>query len=68
LELQPRFYCLISKGAVGPMEGKKEATPSSKKLERNQTSESEYLSFFFVFFLLQISRDLHPRINALNLS
>jgi hypothetical protein len=68
LELQPRFYCLISKGAVGLMEGKKEATPSSKKLERNQTSESEYLSFFLVFFLLQISRDLHPRINALNLS
>jgi len=29
------------------MEGKKEATLSSKKLERNQTSESEYLSFFF---------------------
>jgi hypothetical protein len=50
------------------MEGKKEATPSSKKLEKNQTSESEYLSFLFAFFLLQISRDLHPRINALNLS
>jgi len=50
------------------MEGKKEATPSSKKLERNQTSEAEYLSFLFAFFLLQISRDLHPRINALNLS
>jgi hypothetical protein len=68
LELQPHFYCLISKGAAGPMEGKKEATPSSKKLERNQTSESKYLSFLFVFFLLQISRDLHSRINALNLS
>jgi hypothetical protein len=50
------------------MEGKKEATPSSKKLERNQTSESEYLSLLLAFFLLQISRDLHPRINALNLS
>jgi len=50
------------------MEGKKEVTPSSKKLERNQTSESGYLILFFVFFLLQISRDLHPRINALNLS
>jgi hypothetical protein len=32
------------------MEGKKEATPSFKKLERNQTSESEYLSFLFAFF------------------
>jgi hypothetical protein len=32
------------------MEGKKEATPSSKKLERNQTSESKYLSFLFEFF------------------
>jgi hypothetical protein len=68
LELQPRFYYLISKGAASPMEGKKEATPSSKKLERNQTSESEYLSLLLTFFLLQISRDLHPRINALNLS
>jgi len=68
LKLQPCFYCLISNGADGPMEGKKEVTPSSKKLERNQTSESGYLILFFVFFLLQISRDLHPRINALNLS
>jgi hypothetical protein len=50
------------------MKGKKEATPSSKKLERNQTSKSEYDSFLYRFFLLQISRDLHPRINALNLS
>jgi hypothetical protein len=50
LELQPCFYCLISKGAAGLMEGKKEATPSSKKLERNQTLESEYLSFLFAFF------------------
>jgi hypothetical protein len=33
------------------MEGKKEAKPSSKKLERNHTSESEFLSFPFVFFL-----------------
>jgi len=49
--LQPCFYCLISKGAAGPMEGKKEAKPSSKKLERNHTSESEFLSFPFVFFL-----------------
>jgi hypothetical protein len=35
LELQPRFYCLISKGAAGfivpAMEGKKGATSSSKK-------------------------------------
>jgi hypothetical protein len=50
------------------MEGKKKATPSFKKLERNQTSKLEYLSFLFAFFLLQISRYLHPRINALNLS
>jgi hypothetical protein len=66
--MQPCFYCLISKGVVGPIEGKKEAAPSFKKLERNQTAESEYLSFLFAFFLQQISRDLHPRINALNLS
>jgi hypothetical protein len=46
------------------MEGKKEFIPSFKKLERNRTSESKYLSFLFVFFLLQISRDLHPKINA----
>jgi hypothetical protein len=32
------------------MKGKKKATPSSKKIKRNQISESEYLSFLFAFF------------------
>jgi hypothetical protein len=71
LELQPRFYSFISKGAAGPMEGKKIATPSSKtgkKSDVSTKSKSEYCSFLFAFFILQISRDLHPRINALNLS
>jgi len=68
---RPCFYLLISKGVAGLMEGKKRDTPSSKtgkKSDVSTKSKSEYGSFLFAFFLLQISRDLHPRINALNLS
>jgi hypothetical protein len=53
------------------MEGKKRVTPSSKtgkKSDVSTKSKSEYCSFLFVFFILQIRRDLHPRIDALNLS
>jgi len=49
----PCFYCLISKGAAGPIEGKKRATPSSKTGKKSGVStksKSEYCSFLFVFF------------------
>ena len=64
-----RFCCLISKGAAGPMEGKKRATPSSKTGKKSDVKHQHkirILQFPFCVFLLQISRDLHPRINALN--
>ena len=63
------FSCLISKGVAGLIEGKKIATPSSKTKKKSDVKHQHkirILQFPFAFFLLQISRDLHPRINALN--
>jgi len=65
------FSCLIWKGAAGPMEGKKIATPSSKTGKKSDVKHQHkirILQLLFAFFLLQISRDLRHRINALNLS
>jgi hypothetical protein len=63
------FSCLISKGAAGPMEGKKRVTPSSKIGKKSNVKHQHkirILQFPFCVFLLQIGRDLRPRINALN--
>jgi hypothetical protein len=50
LELQPCFYCLISKGAAGSMEGKKRATPYSKTGEKSYI-KIRILQFpFYTFF------------------
>jgi hypothetical protein len=53
LELQPRFYSLISKGAVGPMEGKKRATPSSKTGKKSDvsTNQNRNIAVSFLRFL-----------------
>jgi len=51
------------------MEGKKGVTPSSKtgkKSDIKHQHKIRILQFSFCVFLLQISRDMRPRINALN--
>jgi hypothetical protein len=50
------------------MEGKKIATPSSKTGKKSDVKNQHKIRILqlpFAFFLLQISRDLRPRINAL---
>jgi hypothetical protein len=37
------------------------------KLSAENQNRNQNILIFFAFFLLQISRDLHPRISALNL-
>ena len=57
------------KGAAGPMEGKKRATPCSKTGKKSDVKHQHkirILQFSFCVFFLQISRDLRHRINALN--
>jgi len=56
---------------VPAMEGKKGAIPplDQWKLSAENQNRNKNISVSFLhFFLLHISRDLHPRINALNLS
>jgi hypothetical protein len=55
---------------VPAMEGKKGVVPpfDQWKLSAENQNRNQNISVFFCVFLLQISRDLHPRINALNLS
>jgi hypothetical protein len=51
------------------MEGKKRVTPSSKIGKKSNVKHQHkirILQFPFCVFLLQIGRDLRPRINALN--
>jgi nucleoid-associated protein YgaU len=57
------------KGAAGPMEGKKRATPCSKTGKKSDVKHQHkirILQFSFCVFLLQINRNLRHRINALN--
>jgi hypothetical protein len=51
------------------MEGKKRATPSSKTGKKSDVKHQHkirILQFSFCVFFTKISRDLRPRINALN--
>jgi hypothetical protein len=75
-ELQTMFLLIHFKGnswclMVPAMEGKKGAVPplDQWKLNAENQNRNKNISVSFLhFFLLHISRDLHPRINALNLS
>jgi hypothetical protein len=56
---------------VPAMKGKKGVVPPFDQWKRsaeNQNRNQNISVSFLLLFLLQISRDLHPRINALNLS